>query len=76
MRKLLVTLLAFLCMSGLQAGNYKSFKISVYTRAYEVEKMKDLHYLEHHFQPSQSRQDLSGDPQRLAHCPRRDNRTG
>ena len=46
MRKLLVTLLAFLCMSGLQAGNYKSFKISVYTRAYEVEKMKDLHWLD------------------------------
>jgi hypothetical protein len=33
-------------MQGLQAGNYKSFKISVYTRAYEVEKMKDLHWLD------------------------------
>ncbi len=46
MRKLLFTLFAFLCMQGLQAGNYKSFKISVYTRAYEVEKMKDLHWLD------------------------------
>lgn len=28
------------------AGNYKSFKVSIYTRAYEVEKMKDLHWLD------------------------------
>ncbi|MCD7850782.1 MAG: hypothetical protein LUH63_14240 [Parabacteroides sp.] len=28
------------------AGSYKSFKVSVYTRAYEVEKMKDLHWLD------------------------------
>jgi hypothetical protein len=28
------------------SGNYKSFKVSVYTRAYEVEKMKDLHWLD------------------------------
>lgn len=28
------------------AGNYKSFKVSVYTRAYEVEKMRDLHWLD------------------------------
>ncbi|MDR1332551.1 MAG: hypothetical protein LBK07_10670 [Tannerella sp.] len=28
------------------AGNYRSFKVSVYTRAYEVEKMKDLHWLD------------------------------
>ena len=28
------------------AGNYKSFKVSVYTRAYEAEKMKDLHWLD------------------------------
>lgn len=28
------------------AGNYKSFKVSVYTRAYEVEKMKDLQWLD------------------------------
>ena len=28
------------------AGNYNGFKVSVYTRAYEVEKMKDLHWLD------------------------------
>lgn len=28
------------------AENYKSFKVSVYTRAYEVEKMKDLAWLD------------------------------
>jgi hypothetical protein len=28
------------------ASNYKSFKVSVYTRAYEVEKMKDPHWLD------------------------------
>ncbi|NDV82560.1 hypothetical protein D0T87_11300 [Bacteroides sp. 51] len=31
---------------AVNAGNYKSFKVSVYTRAYEVEKMKDLHWLD------------------------------
>jgi hypothetical protein len=36
---LLVSVAAF-------SGNYKSFKVSVYTRAYEVEKMKDLHWLD------------------------------
>ena len=28
------------------AGNYDGFKVSVYTRAYEVEKMKDLQWLD------------------------------
>ena len=28
------------------AGHYDGFKVSVYTRAYEVEKMKDLHWLD------------------------------
>ena len=28
------------------AGNYNGFKVSVYVRAYEVEKMKDLHWLD------------------------------
>ena len=28
------------------SGNYKSFKVAVYTRAYEVEKMKNLHWLD------------------------------
>jgi len=28
------------------AGNYNGFKVSVYTRAYEVEKMKDMNWLD------------------------------
>ena len=28
------------------AGHYKSFKVAIYTRAYEVEKMKDPHWLD------------------------------
>lgn len=45
--KRLITLLVLLCtIAAAQAGNYKSFKVSVYTRAYEVEKMKDLHWLD------------------------------
>jgi hypothetical protein len=28
------------------AGNYNGFKVSVYTKAYTVEKMKDLHWLD------------------------------
>lgn len=35
-----------LCAFSVRAGNYKSFKVSVYTRAYEVEKMKDLQWLD------------------------------
>jgi hypothetical protein len=37
-----------LLLSGMSvfAGNYNGFKVSVYTRAYEVEKMKDLHWLD------------------------------
>ncbi|MDR1555980.1 MAG: hypothetical protein LBS88_02960 [Tannerellaceae bacterium] len=36
---LLISLAAF-------AGNYNGFKVSVYTKAYTVEKMKDLHWLD------------------------------
>ena len=44
---LIATAIAFLSATQtLMAGNYKSFKVSVYTRAYEVEKMKDLHWLD------------------------------
>lgn len=39
-------LCATLFCSFTLAGNYKSFKVSVYTRAYEVEKMKDLQWLD------------------------------
>lgn len=46
-KKLLVLLfLVVVSMGSLCAGNYKSFKVSIYTRAYEVEKMKDLHWLD------------------------------
>ncbi len=39
--------MALLLTAGsLSAGNYKSFKVSIYTRAYEVEKMKDPHWLD------------------------------
>jgi len=40
-------LFIFLWISaGAWAGHYKNFKVSVYIRAYEVEKMKDLHWLD------------------------------
>ena len=41
-------LLIFACAATLSsiAGEYKSFKTSIYTRAYEVEKMKDMHWLD------------------------------
>lgn len=45
-RTLLFTVLA-LCLSiGLKAGNYDNFKVSVYTRAYEVDKMGDPAWLD------------------------------
>ncbi len=31
---------------SIQASHYKSFKVSIYARAYEVEKMKDLNWLD------------------------------
>lgn len=46
MKKITFLFFLFLCTVPFQAGNYKSFKVSVYTRAYEVEKMKDLHWLD------------------------------
>ena len=41
-----IILSILLCAFSVRAGNYKSFKVSVYTRAYEVEKMKDLQWLD------------------------------
>ena len=41
--------LCLFCLAAtcpLQAGKYKSFKVSVYARAYEVDKMKDLNWLD------------------------------
>lgn len=47
MKKRFASLFAIFLMSCMvYAGNYKSFKVSVYTRAYEVEKMKDLQWLD------------------------------
>lgn len=44
---LVAALTMLLSVGSLTAGNnYKSFKVSIYTRAYEVEKMKDLHWLD------------------------------
>ena len=45
-KTMFVVLLAMIVCQAIFAGNYKSFKVSVYTRAYEVEKMKDLHWLD------------------------------
>ncbi len=46
MKKLfLLTAMLVLSISTMLAGNYKNFKVSVYTRAYEVEKMKDPEWL-------------------------------
>lgn len=48
MNKLSVGLLSFLLLCSSLAGQskYGNFKVSVYTRAYEVEKMKDLEWLD------------------------------
>lgn len=47
MKKLLTIIaVSLLFVQSLSAGNYKSFKVSIYTRAYEVEKMKDPVWLE------------------------------
>lgn len=41
-----IMLLTTAFCNNIRSVNYKSFKVSVYTRAYEVEKMKDLHWLD------------------------------
>jgi len=47
MKRLLIAALAlFMVLPVFGAGNYKSFKVAVYTRAYEVEKMSDPHWLD------------------------------
>ena len=45
-RFLTIVTVSLLLVQSLSAGNYKSFKVSIYTRAYEVEKMKDPEWLE------------------------------
>ncbi|MDR2147170.1 MAG: hypothetical protein LBE91_11990 [Tannerella sp.] len=44
--KICSVLMALMMGTAAFAGNYNGFKVSVYTRAYEVEKMKDLHWLD------------------------------
>mgnify|MGYP001214746502 CR=1 FL=1 len=39
-------LLCMACNVILQAKAYQSFKVSIYVRAYEVDKMKDMHWLD------------------------------
>ncbi|MDO4948855.1 MAG: hypothetical protein Q4E55_01610 [Bacteroidales bacterium] len=47
MRKVLATIaLVFTLVPSLVAGNYKNYRVSIYTRAYEVEKMGDPAWLE------------------------------
>ena len=46
MRRIIIIIAMLAAAFSLQAGNYKSFKVSVYTRAYEVEKMSDPEWLE------------------------------
>lgn len=46
MKRFILALLLLCCASGAFAGNYRSFKVAVYTRAYEVEKMSDPQWLE------------------------------
>lgn len=46
MKRISLILVLFFSAIYIFAGNYKSFKVSIYTRAYEVEKMKDLHWLD------------------------------
>ena len=46
MKRIYYLLSVLLISSSIFAGNYRSFKVSVYTRAYEVEKMKDLAWLD------------------------------
>jgi len=48
MKRFLIFILLLTTMTRIVAfaGNYNGFKVSVYTRAYEVEKMKDLHWLD------------------------------
>ncbi len=45
-KHLLLLSLLFLGVLSAAAGNYKNFNVAVYTRAYEVEKMKDMQWLE------------------------------
>ena len=43
---IVVFLLCMVCNITMQAKAYESFKVSIYVRAYEVDKMKDIHWLD------------------------------
>lgn len=45
-RHIIMLAVVLMSISVVFAGNYKSFKVSIYTRAYEVEKMGDPHWLD------------------------------
>lgn len=48
-RNLFIEMLALFslgCVSGVFAGNYDNFRVAIYTRAYEVQKMCDQHWLD------------------------------
>lgn len=45
-RHIIMLAAVLMSISTVYAGNYKSFKVSIYTRAYEVEKMGDSHWLD------------------------------
>ena len=46
MKRIFLTLaLLVLLIPAAFAGQYKNFRVSIYTRAYEVEKMKDPEWL-------------------------------
>ena len=56
-------LLCMVCTMAMQAKAYDNFKVSVYVRAYEVDKMKDIHWLDstwNDFTTVGSGQDLFG----------------
>ena len=47
MKRLFTSLIALLAItSTVLAGEYQSFKVSIYTHAYEVAKMADEHWLD------------------------------
>ena len=46
MKRIIILLVLSVITLFSQAGNYKNYKVSVYVRAYEVEKMKDMNWLD------------------------------
>ena len=65
---IVVFLLCMVCNMTMQAKAYESFKVSIYVRAYEVDKMKDIHWLDSTWTTVGSGQDLSGNTPGLAGC--------